>query len=157
MLARQSAFERSRQIAPIAQAPVRAGCVFAKFCNLSDAIIDYTNPSGMVPTDSLEDYGEIAWLGAREVDESGLLNLQTISGSTLSLGLGQLVLRAPALAAPVIGAGVALGTAAAATLTGLVALFWTPKPGRQRPLHRRPTSRPQTCPHAYAPANRTKG
>jgi hypothetical protein len=129
MLARQDAFERKRPVIQAAQEPFRAGCVFAKSCNLPDSIIDYSTPSGMVPTDSLEDYGEIAWLGARDVDESGLLNLKTISGSTLSLGLGQLALRAPALVAPVVSAGVALGTAGAATLTGLVAVFWTPSLG----------------------------
>ncbi|WP_371858184.1 hypothetical protein [Pseudomonas sp. ERMR1:02] len=90
MLARQDAFERSRKVVEEKQKTPPAGCVFAKSCKLPDAIINYSNASGMVPTDSLEDYGEIAWLGAREVDDVGLLNLQTISGSTLSLGLGNL-------------------------------------------------------------------
>ena len=130
MLDRQKAdFERGQQLVPVTQEKVQAGCVFAKSCNLPDATIDYSNPSGMVPTDSLDDYGEIAWLGARDVDESGLLNLKTISGSTLSPGLGQLALRAPSLVAPVVSAGVALGTAATATLTGLVAVFWSPSLG----------------------------
>lgn len=75
MLARQDAFERSRQLIAEKHTPAPAGCVFAKSCKLPDAIIDYSNPSGMVPTDSLKDYGEIAWLGAREVDDAGLLNL----------------------------------------------------------------------------------
>lgn len=122
MLARQDAFERSREIVAKTHEPVRAGCVFAKSCNLPDAIIEYSNPSGMVPTDSLKDYGEIAWLGAREADDAGLLNLETISGSTLSLGIGRLALNAPALSAPVAAIGAA-GTAALATV---VALFWTP-------------------------------
>ena len=104
---------------------VRAGCVFAKSCKLPDAIIDYSNPSGMVPTDSLKDYGEVAWLGAREVDDAGLLNLETISGSTVSLGIGRLALRAPRLAVP----ATALGAAGAAVLAGVVALFWTPSLG----------------------------
>jgi hypothetical protein len=129
MLGRQEAYERSRQIIASPAPAVRAGCVFAKSCNLPDAIIDYTNPSGMVPTDSLEDYGEIAWLGARAADDDGLLDLQTISGSTVALGVGRLALRAPALAAPVISAGAAIGAVATATLTGLVALFWTPSLG----------------------------
>ena len=79
----------------------------------------------MVPTDSLKDYGKIAWLGARDVDDAGLLNLETISGSTVSLGIGRLALSAPTLAAPVLG----LGAAGAATLAGVVALFWTPSLG----------------------------
>lgn len=129
MLARQQAFEDGLQVVAKKDEVVRAGCVFAKSCKLPDAIIDYANPSGMVPIDSLKDYGEIVWLGAREVDDGGLLNLQTISGSTVSLGIGQLALRAPALVAPIIGAGVALGAATTAVLTGVVALFWAPTLG----------------------------
>jgi hypothetical protein len=125
MLARQDAFERSRQVIAEKQRPAQAGCVFAKSCNLPDAIIDYSNPSGVVPTDSLKNYGEIAWLGARDADDAGLLNLETISGSTVSLGIGRLALRAPALAAPLL----ALEAATAATLAGVVALFWTPSLG----------------------------
>jgi hypothetical protein len=125
MLARQQAFEDRLPVSAKKPEIVRAGCVFAKSCNLPDAIIDYSNPSGVVPTDSLKDYGEIAWLGAREVDDAGLLNLETISGSTVSLGIGRLALSAPTLAAPVL----ALGAAGAATLAGVVALFWTPSLG----------------------------
>ncbi|QQO00189.1 colicin E3/pyocin S6 family cytotoxin [Pseudomonas sp. SW-3] len=125
MLARQDAFEFSREIAPKRDESVRAGCVFAKSCKLPDAIIDYSNPSGMVPTDCLKDYGEIAWLGAREADDAGLLNLETISGSTLSLGIGRLALSAPTLAAPVA----AIGAAGATALATVVALFWTPSLG----------------------------
>ncbi|MHC8385853.1 colicin E3/pyocin S6 family cytotoxin [Pseudomonas sp. LB3P14] len=125
MLARQDAFERSREVVAKKHEAVRAGCVFAKSCKLPDAIIDYSNPSGMVPTDSLKDYGEVAWLGAREVDDAGLLNLETISGSTLSLGIGRIALRAPTLAVPAS----ALGAAGAAALAGVIALFWTPSLG----------------------------
>jgi hypothetical protein len=125
MLARQDAFERSRQVIAKKQRPAQVGCVFAKSCNLPDAIIDYSNPSGVVPTDSLKNYGEIAWLGARDVDDAGLLNLETISGSTVSLGIGRLALRAPSLAVPLL----ALEAATAATLAGVVALFWTPSLG----------------------------
>ncbi|WP_095152606.1 colicin E3/pyocin S6 family cytotoxin [Pseudomonas sp. Irchel s3b5] len=126
MLARQQAFEDSLTVAAKKEEPTHAGCVFAKSCNLPDAIIDYTNPSGMVPTDSLKDYGDIAWLGGRNVDDDGLLNLETISGSTVALGVGRLALSAPSLAAPVMGA---IGATASATLTGLVALFWAPSLG----------------------------
>ena len=38
MLARQEAFERSRDVAVKKADPVRAGCVFAKSCKLPDAI-----------------------------------------------------------------------------------------------------------------------
>ncbi len=124
MLARQEAFERRLPVSASKDEPVRAGCVFAKSCNLPDAIIDYANPSGMVPTDSLKDYGEVAWLGAREADDDGLLNLQKISSHALPVGIGHLALRLPTLtAAP------ALGVAGATVLTGLVALFWTPSLG----------------------------
>ncbi|TVT80592.1 colicin E3/pyocin S6 family cytotoxin [Pseudomonas sp. H3(2019)] len=129
MLARQTAFEKHRQLAIKPTAPIRAGCVFAKSCKLPDAIIDYSNTSGMVPTDSLKEYGEIAWLGARDVDEAGLLNLETISGTTLSLGIGRLALRAPTVATPAISISAALGVAGATVLAGVVALFWTPSLG----------------------------
>ena len=125
MLARQQAFEDRLQVSAKKTEIARAGCVFAKSCKLPDAIIDYSNPSGVVPTDSLKDYGEIAWLGARDADDAGLLNLETISGSTVSLGIGRLALSTPTLAAPVL----ALEAAAAATLAGVVALFWTPSLG----------------------------
>ena len=129
VLARQRVFEDRVDAATETNEVARVGCVFAKSCKLPDAVINYSNPSGMVPTDSLGDYGEIAWLGAREVDDGGLLNLQTISGSTLSLGLGQLALRAPTLAAPVLGDVAAVGAATTAALTGLVAVFWSPSLG----------------------------
>lgn len=125
MLVRQDAFERGRQVLAERQKPIQAGCVFAKSCNLPDAIIDYSNPSGMVPTDSLKDYGEIAWLGARKADDAGLLNLETISGTTVSLGIGRLALRFPALSIPVA----ALGAASTAALAGLAAIFWVPSLG----------------------------
>jgi hypothetical protein len=125
MLARQQAFEDRLQASTKKPDIPRAGCVFAKSCNLPDAIIDYSSPSGVVPTDSLKDYGEIAWLGARGADDAGLLNLETISGSTVSLGIARLALRAPTLAAPLL----ALEAATAATLAGVVALFWTPSLG----------------------------
>jgi hypothetical protein len=121
MLARQDAFERSLAPSSPKDETPRAGCVFAKSCKLPDAIIDYANPSGMVPTDSLKDYGEIAWLGAREVDEAGLLNLETISGNTQPLDIGRLALRFPAIPA--------IGVAGATALAGLAALFWTPSLG----------------------------
>jgi hypothetical protein len=119
MLARQDAFERSRQVIAEKQRPTQAGCVFAKSCKLPDAIIDYSNPSGMVPTDSLKDYGDLILLGAREADESGAVPLKKISGTVIPAGLGSLALAGSAFAAaPVVAA-----SAVTATLVGLVALF----------------------------------
>jgi hypothetical protein len=119
MLARQEAFERSREIAAQKPDPVRAGCVFAKSCKLPDAIIDYVNPSGMVPTDSLKDYGELILLGARESDENGGVALKKIGATAIPAGLGSFALAGAAFEAlPAIAAGTAT-----ATLAGLVALL----------------------------------
>lgn len=119
MLARQEAFERSREIAAQKPEPVRAGCVFAKSCKLPDAIIDYVNPSGMVPTDSLKDYGELILLGARESDENGGVALKKIGATAIPAGLGSFALAGAAFEAlPAIAAGTA-----AAALAGLVALL----------------------------------
>ena len=118
MLARQDAFERRRQAIAEKQRSTQAGCVFAKSCKLPDAIIDYSNPSGMVPTDSLRDYGDLILLGAREADESGAVTLKKISGTAIPVGLGSLALAGSAFAAvPVAAAGTAV-----AALVGLVAL-----------------------------------
>jgi hypothetical protein len=119
MLARQEAFERSREVAVKKANPVRAGCVFAKSCKLPDAIIDYSSPSGMVPTDSLKDYGDLILLGAREADESGAVPLKKIGATAIPAGFGSL-----ALAGSVFEAlPAAVSSAAVAPLVGLVALF----------------------------------
>ncbi|MBV4459929.1 S-type pyocin domain-containing protein [Pseudomonas sp. COR58] len=119
MLARQEAFERSREAAANKPEPVRAGCVFAESCKLPDAVIDYANPSGMVPTDSLKDYGDLILLGAREADASGGVPLRKISGTAIPAGLGTFALAGSLFEAlPTVAAGTA-----AATLTGLVALL----------------------------------
>jgi len=119
MLARQEAFERSREVTVKKAEPVRAGCVFAKSCKLPDAIIDYSSPAGMVPTDSLKDYGELILLGAREADESGAVPLKKIGATAIPAGFGSL-----ALAGSVFEAlPAAVSSAAVAPLVGLVALF----------------------------------
>lgn len=70
MLDRQQAYENSRQLDPPPPAPEPLmGCVFAKSCNLPNSIIDYHDPTGYVPLDNLNDYGEFALLGVREPDE----------------------------------------------------------------------------------------
>lgn len=118
MLARQEAFERSREVAAKKPEAVRAGCVSAKSCKSPDAIIDYSNPSGMVPTDSLKDYGELILLGAREADPSGGIPLKKISANTIPVGFGSL-----ALAGSAFEVLPALASPAAASLVGLVALL----------------------------------
>jgi hypothetical protein len=119
MLARQEAFERSREVAAKKPEAVRAGCVFAKSCKLPDAIIDYSNPSGMVPTDSLKDYGELILLGAREADASGGIPLKKISANVIPIGFGSLALAGSAFEAlPAL-----VSSAVAAPLVGLVALL----------------------------------
>lgn len=119
MLARQDAFERSREVAANKPDAVRAGCVFAKSCRLPDAIIDYSNPSGMVPTDSLKDYGELILLGGREADGSGGVELKKISGTAIPAGLGTF-----ALAGEAFKALPAMASAAVISpLLGLVAMF----------------------------------
>jgi hypothetical protein len=97
------------------------GCVFAKSCNLPNGIINYANPSGFVPLDSLKDYGNFALLGGREADSSGAVPLKKISGSALPLGLGGLALGGSSVSGVTATAG---GTVAAGLLTGLVALLW---------------------------------
>lgn len=121
MLDRQEAYENSRQVDPPPAPEPLMGCVFAKSCNLPDSIIDYHDPTGYVPLDNLNDYGEFALLGGREPDESGVLPLQKISGSALPAGLGTL-----ALASTVSGSVAAAGacTVGAAFLAGLVGLIW---------------------------------
>ncbi|WP_409319124.1 colicin E3/pyocin S6 family cytotoxin [Pseudomonas sp. KCJK9016] len=119
MLARQEAFERSREVAANKPQPVRAGCTFAKSCKLPDAIIDYANPSGMVPTDSLKDYGDLILLGGREADDSGGVALKKISGNAIPVGFGTF-----ALAGEAFKALPAMASAAVVTpLVGLVAMF----------------------------------
>ena len=127
MLARQDAFEKSREVAFQKKRQSPAGCVFAKSCKLPDSIIDYTSPSGFVPTDSVGEYGEFTLLGGRQADGSGRLPLKKISG-VLPAGIGSLALGGAAIApatSSVVGTGAGVVTAgvAAASLMGLVALL----------------------------------
>ena len=119
MLARQEAFERCREVAAKKAEPVRAGCVFAKSCKLPDAIIDYSSPSGMVPTDSLKDYGDLILLGAREADENGAVPLKKIGATAIPAGFGSFALTGSAFKAlPTV-----ISTAVITPLVTLVALF----------------------------------
>ncbi|WP_226476597.1 colicin E3/pyocin S6 family cytotoxin [Pseudomonas sp. MWU16-30323] len=96
------------------------GHVFAKSCHLPDGIISYNNPTGYVPLELIKDYGHFTLLGGREMDSHGGVSLKKISGSTLPVGLGQLVLRTAVLEST----AAAVGAAAGGLLAGLVALAW---------------------------------
>lgn len=127
MLARQDAFEKSREVAFQKKHQSLAGCVFAKSCKLPDSIIDYTSPSGFLPTDSVGEYGELTLLGGRQPDGYGRLPLKKISG-VLPAGIGSLALGGAAIApttTSVVGTGAGVVTAgvAAGALVGLVALL----------------------------------
>lgn len=100
MLARQQAYEDQRfQCSPRQEFETR-GCVFAKSCNLPDAIIEYVSPSGWVPTDSLGSYGELVVLAGREADEKGWVPLKKVSG-VFGPNIGSLSLAGPAIAGAV--------------------------------------------------------
>ena len=126
MLARQDVFEKNREVASQKKRQPPAGCVFAKSCKLPESIIDYASPSGFIPTDSVNDYGEFTLLGGRQPDDSGCLPLKKISGA-LPAGIGYLALGgvaiAPAVSAAISGAGAVTAGVASGALIGLVALL----------------------------------
>ncbi|MBO1541714.1 colicin E3/pyocin S6 family cytotoxin [Pseudomonas sp. OA65] len=121
MLARQTAYmsERLTQLREASPSDVK-GCVFAKSCKLPDSVIDYHNPSGYIPTEALREYGQFTLLGGRQADESGRIQLKSISGSlpasfgtfalgrTMPVSLGVAAGAAGAVTAPV-AAGVLIG------------------------------------------------
>ena len=121
MLARQTAYmsERLAQVREASPFDVK-GCVFAKSCKLPDSVIDYHNPSGYIPTEALREYGQFTLLGGRQADESGCIQLKSISGSlpasfgtfalgrTMPVSLGAAAGAAGAVSAPV-AAGVLIG------------------------------------------------
>lgn len=121
MLARQVAYMSKRLAQVREERPSdMKGCVFAKSCKLPDSVIDYHNPTGYIPTEALGDYGQFTLLGGRQADESGRIQLKSISGSlpasfgTFALGrtppvsLGMAAGAAGAVTAPV-AAGVLIG------------------------------------------------
>ena len=130
MLKRQEAHMEKRwadlaaqQSQPTAE---RIGCVFAKCSNLPNQVINYNEPNGFVPVDSLGDYGNFVILGGREADSSGLVPLEKISGS-VPAGLGALALGGLAFGtAPVAAAGITT-VVVVSTVVGLVALLWSPE------------------------------
>ena len=127
MQARQEAYMERRQAdfaahkRPYAE---RRGCVFAKSCKLPDAVINYNDPAGFVPVDSLSDYGTFAILGARQADDSGLVPLELISGA-VPAGVGGLALGGAATGATATGVvATTSGTMLTSGLLGVLALFW---------------------------------
>lgn len=124
--ARRNTIKKRNEMAP-------RGCVFAKSCTLPDGTINYTSPSGSIPTDPISQYGEFALLGGRETDAQGNTPLKKISGA-LSASLGTLLLGGAAATASsmscgglctagAVASGATTGVAAGA-LTGVVALLW---------------------------------
>ncbi|MEB0205136.1 colicin E3/pyocin S6 family cytotoxin [Pseudomonas sp. CCC3.1] len=127
MLARQEAYMERRRADFAAQERLdaeRRGCVFIKSCKLPDAVINYNDPAGFVPVDSLSDYGTFAILGARQADSSGLVPLELISGA-VPAGLGSLALGGAATGATTTGvAATTSGAMIAGGLLGFLALLW---------------------------------
>ncbi len=123
LLARQEAYMAQRRADVAAQQshikPERRGCVFAKSCKLPDAVINYTDPSGWVPTDSLSDYGNFAILGARKTDPANWVLLEKISGS-VPLAMGGFALGGIAIEAAAVTGTTMLAT----TFAGVLALLW---------------------------------
>ncbi|MEB0203974.1 colicin E3/pyocin S6 family cytotoxin [Pseudomonas sp. CCC3.1] len=127
MLARQEAYMERRRADFAAQERLdaeRRGCVFIKSCKLPDAVINYNDPAGFVPVDSLSDYGTFAILGARQADSSGLVPLELISGA-VPAGVGSLALGGAATGATTTGVAATTGTTMIASgLLGFLALLW---------------------------------
>lgn len=149
MLARQQAYEDSLIKQPKKQEQPAVGCTFTKPCKLPDGTINFTDPSGFIPTDAVKEYGEFALLGGRETDSQNNIPLKKISGSALPPALGTLLLGRSAVAAASgscgglctagatftvgtgtvatgagTGAGVVTTGVAAGALVGVVALLW---------------------------------
>lgn len=148
MLSRQQAYEDRRTQQHQKDKGPTAGCVFTKSCALPNGVIDYTNPSGFIPTSGISDYGNFTLLGGRDADAEGLTPLKKISGSKLpssvtNLALGGIAVGAAtascaglcAAGGTIAGAGATTTAAASSTgaltagavsggLMGIVALLW---------------------------------
>ncbi|MEW7857395.1 S-type pyocin domain-containing protein [Pseudomonas chlororaphis] len=116
MLVRQQAYADSLASPPRKQQAI-AGCTFTKSCKLPDGVMDYLSPSGAIPTDAINDYGELVLLGGRGADATGNIPLKKISGA-LPAALGSLALGGEAVASAGVG-GVVAGA-----LAGMVAMLW---------------------------------
>lgn len=121
------------------------GSVFAKSCNLPDAVFDY--PTEFVPTDAVTSYGDLLLLGGRTLDAAGTLPLKKIGGAAIPSRLGTLALGGAAISsagaacgtlcsvgtvaaeagkatAEALLDGIATRVVVAGSLVGLVALLW---------------------------------
>jgi len=129
MLARQQAHEDHLIRQPHKQEqPNPIGCVFAKSCKLANGVINHDNPTGFVPVEELNNYGQLCLLGGRKTDASGNIPLQKIGGSKLPAALGALLLGQSGVSGTGTGAagttGIVTGGVAAGALVGIVALLW---------------------------------
>lgn len=135
-----------------AQAQAKPASTFAKCCKLPDSVIDYSTTQGTFPVGTVNDYGKLVLLGGREVDNSGKLQLKTISGN-VPPGFGALALRGLSPGAGescgglcdvasaggavasggrvivggggrVVGDGILTGGVVGGTLLGVVAMLW---------------------------------
>lgn len=112
--------------------PIPIGCSFTKPCKLPNGTIDYVSPSGAIPTDAVNEYGELILLGARQTDPHSSIPLKKINGNALPTALGTLSLDGAAFAAgkgiaaigSETGAGLVTAGVATGVLVGVVALLW---------------------------------
>jgi len=127
MLGRQETYMKTR-LAQLQEEriPKMQGCVFTKSCKLPDAVIDYANPTGYIPTELVKEYGTMTLLGGRQPDESGRVPLKKITGA-LPASFGTFALGGTALNAIGTGTSAAVGVisapVAAGALLGLVGLL----------------------------------
>ncbi|MDN3221359.1 hypothetical protein [Pseudomonas nunensis] len=125
MLAKQQAYEDEIRARPTPEDVARRGCVFAKSCNLPDAINDYSSLA--IPTDSVNNYGDLVVLAGRDADGNGWVPLKRVSGvfgpnmGSLSLGGPSIVTATRAAAAAGIRAAKVAGSAIKEASSGVVA------------------------------------
>ncbi|WP_257010809.1 colicin E3/pyocin S6 family cytotoxin [Pseudomonas lundensis] len=72
-----------------APSPILKGCVFAKSCALPDGIINYSNPNGFVPVESLSQYGAYSVLGMGTAVSTAGTALEWIGGSGSAIELAK--------------------------------------------------------------------
>ena len=72
-----------------APSPLLKGCVFDKSCALPDGIINYSNPNGFVPVESLSQYGAYSVLGMGTAVSTAGTALEWIGGSGSAIELAK--------------------------------------------------------------------
>ena len=72
-----------------APSPILKGCVFSKSCALPDGIINYSNPNGFVPVESLSQYGAYSVLGMGTAVSTAGTALEWIGGSGSAIELAK--------------------------------------------------------------------